>query len=108
MTTRGVTASTAPLPAGEGLHDAVLPRLLPPRPDRARTRPGQRRPDRRRQPPQLPRPLRDRGGAALAATDELRRQDRAVRSALARLAALPARRPPDPPRRIPRVVDAYL
>ena len=95
----------APLPAGEDLHDAVLPRLLPLRADRSRVRPGQGRPDRRRQSPQLPRPLRDRRLPALAAADELRRQGRAVRAPLAGMGALPARRLPDPPRRVRRGVD---
>ena len=65
----------------------------------------QGRPDRRRQPPQLPRPLRDRRLPALAAADELRRQGRAVRAPLAGLGPLPARRLPDPPRRVRRGID---
>ena len=64
--------------------------------------PRQGRPDRRLQPPQLPRPLRDRRHPALAAADELRRQGRAVRAPLAGLDPLPARRLPDPPRRVRR------
>ncbi len=95
----------APLPAGEGLPDAVLPHLLPLRPHRSRARPRQGRPDRRLQPPQLPRPLRGRRLPALAAADELRRQGRAVRAPLAGLDPLPARRLPDPPRRVRRGVD---
>ena len=95
----------AAVPAGPGLHDPLLPRLLPPRPHRPRVRAGRRRADRRRQPPQLPRPLRDRRRAALAAADELRRQGRAVRAPLAGLAALAARRLPDPPRRVGRAGD---
>ena len=73
--------------------------------DRPRARPRQGRPDRRLQPPQLPRPLRDRRLPALAAADELRRQGRAVRAPLAGLAPLPARRLPDPPRRVRRGLD---
>ena len=95
----------APLPAGQDLHDAVLPRLLPLRAHRPRARPPQGRPDRRRQPPQLPRPLRDRRRPALAAADELRRQGRALRAPLAGLDPLPPRRLPDPPRRVRRGVD---
>ena len=89
----------------QGLPDAVLPRLLPLRAHRPRARPAQGRADRRLQPPQLPRPLRDRRLPALAAADELRRQGRAVRAPLAGLDPLPARRLPDPPRRVRRGVD---
>ncbi len=84
---------------------AVLPPLLPPLPPRPRAHEGEGGADRRRQPPQLPRPVRDRRLPALAEADELRRQDGAVRKALAGLAALPGRRLPDSPRRVRRGGD---
>ena len=68
----------------------------------SRARPVQGRAHRRLQPPQLPRPVRDRRAAALAAADAVRRQGRAVREALAGLAALSPRRLPDPPRPVGR------
>ena len=82
-----------------------VPRVLPPPALRARARAVQGRHDRRLEPPQLPRPVRDRRPAAVATADAVRRQGRAVREALAGLAALAPRRVSDPPRPVRRDRD---
>ena len=90
------------------VHPAAgVPDLVPPAADRTRARPRAGRPDRRLQPPQLPRPLRDRRVPALAAPPAVRRQGRAVREALAGLAALTPRRLPDSPRPVRRDRDRH-